>query len=77
MDRILVGIKLCDSLEEDITISFKGTFINQILDYEGIPFKCGCCHSYGHIARDCTKEDKRHYWVKIFAGGLEANKKCP
>jgi len=52
MARILVGIKLSEGLTEDITISFRGTSIMKFIDYEGIPFKCGRCHSYGHISRD-------------------------
>jgi hypothetical protein len=55
MARILVGIKLSDGLIKNITITHKGTYFNQALDYEGIPFKCGRCHTYGHITRDCAR----------------------
>jgi len=57
--RILVGFKLSEWLVEDITITFKGTWIKQPLDYKGIPFKCGCCHSYVCISRDCDKGEHR------------------
>jgi hypothetical protein len=46
--HILVKINLKKGLLQELTIeSAAGTFV-QMLDYEGIPFRCHRCHVYGH-----------------------------
>jgi hypothetical protein len=50
---ILVRLNLRPGLLQEITIeSAAGTFV-QILDYEGIPFRCHRCHVYGHGIVEC------------------------
>jgi hypothetical protein len=51
--RILVRLNLRPGLLQELTIeSTVGTFV-QILDYEGIPFRCHRCHAYGHGIAEC------------------------
>jgi hypothetical protein len=51
--RILVKLDLKKGLPQEITInSAAGTFV-QMLDYEGIPFRCHRCHVYGHGVASC------------------------
>lgn len=49
--RILVNTDLRNGLPEDIIIRQRGERI-QILDYEGVSFRCRC-HKYGHLVREC------------------------
>jgi hypothetical protein len=37
---------------------------HQTIDYEGIPFKCGCHHIYGYLTGDSTYPNKQKLWVK-------------
>jgi hypothetical protein len=38
--------------KDSISIQHKDTIYHQSLYYEGIPFRCGRCHVYGHLAKD-------------------------
>jgi hypothetical protein len=33
------------------------------IDYKGIPFKCGHCHCYGHLAVDCSLTHRKNIWT--------------
>ena len=62
MGKFLVNLDLREGLVKCI-ILHKGNFsFTQQLDYQGIPFKCNQCHSYGHVVVDCTLSFKRKVW---------------
>ena len=52
--RILVNINVREGLFEKIHLSWGNTFFKQRLDYENIPFRCHRCHTYGHLAVECS-----------------------
>jgi len=55
---ILVYLDTHEGLEEKITLHW-GKFTRvQILDYEGVPFRCCRCHKVGHIFKDCPLNKK-------------------
>jgi hypothetical protein len=64
MDHILVDLKLENGLVDYISIQHQGHTFTQELDYEGIPFRCGRYHVYGHLAKDCPLTAKKRKWVK-------------
>jgi len=51
--RILVHTNLSDSVLEHINIQWRNITRRQILDYEGIPFRCRRCHRVGLVFKDC------------------------
>jgi len=51
--RILVHLDLLDGLPEYNNIQWSNVTRRQMLDYEGVPFRCRCCHKVGHLFRDC------------------------
>ena len=61
--RILVNINLREGLAESINLDWGPVIIPQILDYENIPFRCRCCHAYGHPAYEFTLP-KLHFGVR-------------
>lgn len=42
-----------EGLEEKITLKWGKFSRLQILDYEGVPFRCNRCHQVGHLFKDC------------------------
>ena len=52
--RILVNINVREGLFEKIHLSWGNTFFKQRLDYENIPFRCRRCHTYCHLAAECS-----------------------
>lgn len=52
--RILVNLDRRGGLLESITIQWRETTRKQIIDYEGIPYRCRRCHKVGHLYRDCS-----------------------
>jgi hypothetical protein len=50
---ILVKLDLKKGLPQEITINSAAGTIVQMLDYEGIPFRCHRCHIYGHGVASC------------------------
>lgn len=53
MARILVHMDTRPGLEEVIEIYHSHVTRKQILDYEGVPFRCHRCHKTGHLFKDC------------------------
>lgn len=51
--RVLVHLDTRDGLEEKITLQWGKYYRSQILDYEGVPFRCNRCHQVGHLFKDC------------------------
>lgn len=51
--RILVNMDTRGGLYEHITIQWRDSDRRQIIDYEGIPYRCRRCHKVGHLYRDC------------------------
>jgi len=52
--RILVRMDFRKGFPAEMGIETEWGFVNQKLDYEGIPFKCHRCHTYGHVVAECT-----------------------
>ena len=57
--RILVRLTPKNGLAESITLQYRDMVFEQPLDYELLPFRCHCCHEYGHLARDCPLGKRR------------------
>lgn len=53
MARILVHIDTRAGLEEKITLHRRHFSRKQLMDYEGVPFRCRRCHKVGHLYKDC------------------------
>ena len=56
--RILVHLDTCEGLEEQITLQWGRCIRVQLLDYEGVPFRCRRCHKVGHLAKNCPLNKK-------------------
>lgn len=55
MARILVLIDLREGLAEDLCLDTNYGSFTQMLDYEGVPFRCHRCHSTDHLLAQCNK----------------------
>lgn len=56
--RILVEIDVSKGLPTEVILkSSRGSWI-QLLDYEGVPFRCRRCFKTGHAATQCGFEKK-------------------
>lgn len=53
MARILVHLDTRVGLEEKITLHLRHFSRKQLLDYEGVPFRCRRCHKVGQLYKDC------------------------
>lgn len=51
--RILVHLDTREGLEAKMTLRWGKFSRSQILDYEGVPFRCNRCHQAGHLFKDC------------------------
>lgn len=52
MARILVHLDTRAGLEEKITLHRRHFSRKQLLDYEGVSFRCRRCHKVGHLYKD-------------------------
>lgn len=50
--RVLVQLDTREGLEEKITLQWGKYSRTQILDYEGVPFRCRWCHRVGHLYKE-------------------------
>jgi len=73
MAHILVGIKLFVGLADTIIIQRRDEVYHRELDYEGIPFRCGKCHFYGHLAKEWSRNVKSRIWVRKDQGVLQSD----
>lgn len=62
---ILVYLDTRDELEEQITLQWGRCIRVQILDYEGVPFRCRRCHKVGHLYKDFSliKKTEESPWI--------------
>lgn len=51
--RILVSLNPREGLADAINLKYRDIEFFQILDYENLPFRCHCCHQYGHLDWEC------------------------
>jgi len=51
--RILVKIDLKLGLSSEISIKTLDGDFTQVLDYDGVPFRCHRCRAYGHLVASC------------------------
>jgi hypothetical protein len=63
MERILVGLDLTKGLVDSIIIRKFPTFFLQDLYYEGVPFKYGSFHEYGHLVKNNVLRYSKNAWV--------------
>lgn len=52
---ILVLLDLREGLGLEVELSSRHGVFTQILDYEGVPFRCHKCHSLKHLVAKCNK----------------------
>jgi hypothetical protein len=52
--RILVSLNFREGFLGELNLISGEKSLKQILDYEGVPFRCRRCHQYGHIANECS-----------------------
>ena len=66
--RILVSLNIKTSLPEAFNFVWKKKIKRQLLDYEGIPFRCHKCHETRNLARNCRNfvpsTTRRRKWVR-------------
>jgi hypothetical protein len=53
--RALVGLQIYKGLAEKLPITSTSDTHIQLLDYEGIHFRCHQCHGIGHMWAQCPK----------------------
>jgi hypothetical protein len=53
MARILVCLELSKGLANSIMIRKGPPIFSQSMNYGGISFKCGQCHFYGYLTKNC------------------------
>ena len=46
-------IDISCGLPADIDIHCDGEIIPQRIDFQGVPFRCSCCRSTGHLRKNC------------------------
>ena len=51
--KIMVKIDLKLGISSEISVKTKDGDFSQVLDYEGVPFRCHRCHAYGHLVASC------------------------
>lgn len=51
--RIMVNLDSSEGLSAELNLVYGDYSYIQILDYEGVPFRCHSCHKVGHVRRDC------------------------
>jgi hypothetical protein len=51
--QILVSLNIRGGLAEELELICKDKHFFQKMEYEGIPFRCRCCHKHDHIVSDC------------------------
>jgi len=51
--KIMVKIDLKLGLSSEISVKTKDGDFTQVLDYDGVPFRCHRCHAYGHLVASC------------------------
>jgi hypothetical protein len=51
--QILVFIDIWEGLAPEMVLQKGNNSFTQILDHCGVPFKCNCCHVYGHVVKHC------------------------
>jgi hypothetical protein len=56
--HILVLLDLRESIALDIYMNTMYGDVNQILDYEGVPFCCHRCHLVDHLVAQCDQPFK-------------------
>jgi len=62
--RLLINLDTRGGLQEYITIEWRDTARKQIIDYEGIPYRCQRCHKVGHLYKDCPLLRKSKDYVQ-------------
>ena len=53
--RIMIFLDTRDGLHDNLNMLFDGMMWQQILDYEGVPFRCRKCHEVGNLNKECPK----------------------
>lgn len=51
--RILIFLDTRDGLHDTYNMFFEGMMWQQVLDYEGVPFRCRKCHEVGNLFKYC------------------------
>jgi len=54
MARVLVSLDLTKGLIDSIIIQKDPAIFYKAVNYKWISFKCGRCHEYGHLVKDCA-----------------------
>lgn len=63
--RVLIKVKLKHDVVEEIHfVNEFGQPVSQVISYDVIPMKCGCCNGFWHKEVDCKKK-KEDWKVKV------------
>jgi len=62
--RLLINLDTRGGIQEYITIQWRDTARKQIIDYEGILYRCQRCHKVGHLYKDCPLLRKNKEYVQ-------------
>lgn len=68
--RILVNLDVRLGYLEEMNLEMSGLVYTQVLDYEGIHFRCLCCHALDHLVAHCKKPLKVKGLGQIEKGGM-------
>ena len=60
---ILVLLDLREGLALEVCLNMEYGDVNQILDYEGVPFHCHRCHSVAHLVAQCDRPFSGKLWT--------------
>jgi hypothetical protein len=60
MARILVLLNIREGLQKFLNLTDLRRTRVQILDYEGVPFRCRRCHEYGNIVKELKNSMRGH-----------------
>jgi hypothetical protein len=64
MAKLFVGLNVSKVLVISIIIRHGNSIYKKEIDYEGIPSKCGKCHSYSNLVYEFFHSSKRKKWVR-------------
>jgi hypothetical protein len=66
MAHILMDLNISGGLVDSIFIQLGKNTYHQSIDYEGIPFRCGRCHSYDDLSSADIFLEGSIFWAQAY-----------